>query len=118
MQRIMLKSKIHGAVVTDKQLRYDGSITLDENLLKAANMLPAEQVQVLNLNNGMRFVTYTIVAPPGSGIVMLNGPAARLGEIGDTVLVLSYGIYDDAEASQREPIIVHVGARNQPEKKD
>ena len=114
MQRIMLKSKIHGAVVTDKQLQYGGSITLDEDLLKAADMLPGEQVHVLNLNNGMRFVTYTIVASPGSGMVMLNGPAARLGEIGDTVLILSYGIYDDPEANHREPIIVHVGQRNQP----
>jgi aspartate 1-decarboxylase len=118
MQRFMLKSKIHGAVITDKQLQYAGSITLDENLLKAANMLPGEQVQVLNLNNGMRFLTYTIVAPAGSGTVMLNGPAARLGEVGDTVLVLSYGIYDDSEAGQLEPIIVRVGERNQPMKQD
>ena len=118
MLRLMLKSKIHGAVVTDKQLRYDGSITLDENLLKATNMLPGEQVQVLNLNNGMRFLTYTIVAPAGSGTVMLNGPAARLGEVGDTVLVLSYGIYDDAEAAHLEPIIIRVGERNQPMKQD
>ena len=110
----MLKSKIHGAVVTDKPLRYNGSITLDENLLRMADMLPGEQVQVLNLNNGIRFLTYTIVAPAGSGTVMLNGPAARLGEVGDTVLVLSYGIYDDAEARQREPIIVHVGQHNEP----
>ena len=118
MQRIMLKSKIQGAVVTDKQLRYNGSITLDENLLRMADMLPGEQVQVLNLNNGMRFLTYTIVAPAGSGTVMLNGPAARLGEVGDTVLVLSYGIYDDAEAAHLEPIIIRVGERNQPMKQD
>lgn len=118
MQRIMLKSKIHAAVVTDKQLEYAGSITLDKNLLNAANMLPGEQVQVLNLNNGMRLLTYTIVAPAGSGTVMLNGPAARLGEVGDTVLVLSYGIYDDAEAAHLEPIIIRVGERNQPMKQD
>ena len=114
----MLKSKIHGAVITDKQLQYAGSITLDENLLRAANMLPGEQVQVLNLNNGMRFVTYTIVAPPGSGTVMLNGPAARLGEVGDTVLVLSYGIYDDAEARQLDPVIVRIGEGNRPMTKE
>lgn len=114
MQRFMLKSKIHGAIITDKQLLYEGSITLDEKLLQAAEMLPGEQVQVLNLNNGMRFLTYTIGAPAGSGTVMLNGPAARLGEIGDTVLILSYGIYSDSEAGQLEPRIVLVTEQNQP----
>ena len=116
MQRVMLKSKIHGVTVTDKQLHYAGSITLDENLLRAADMLAGEQVQVLNLNSGIRFVTYTIIAPAGSGTVMLNGPAARLGEIGDTVLILSYGSYDDTEARQLEPIIVHVTEQNQPQR--
>ena len=78
MQRIMLKSKIRGAVVTDKQLQYAGSITLDENLLKATNMLPGEQVQVLDLNNGMRFVTYTIVAPAGSVAAKGKGKFMRM----------------------------------------
>ena len=116
MHRIMLKSKIHRAVVTEKQLYYDGSITLDENLLRAADMLPNEQVQVLNLNNGNRFVTYAIKAPAGSGMVMLNGPAARLGEVEDTVLVLSYGWYDDTESQGVEPKVIYVDENNQPAK--
>ena len=115
MQRVMLKSKIHGATVTDKQLHYAGSITLDENLLCAADMLAGEQVHVLNLKNGLRFITYTIAATAGSGTVMLNGPAARLGEVGDTVIVLSYGVYDDAEASALVPLIVRIVERNQPQ---
>lgn len=114
MQRRMLRAKIHGAVITDKQLHYDGSITLDENLLRAADILPGEEVQVLNRNNGLRFTTYTIVAPAGSGTVMLNGPAARLGEIGDTVIVLAYAACDDAEARALTPRIVRIGENNQP----
>ena len=114
MQRFMLKSKIHRAVVTEKQLYYGGSITLDENLLFAADMLPNEQVQVLNLNNGSRFLTYTIKAPAGSGTVMLNGPAARIGEIEDIVLVLSYAVYENTEAESVDPTVVYVDENNQP----
>ena len=114
MQRTMLKSKVHGAIVTDKQLHYDGSISMDSNLLEAADMLSGEQVQVLNLNNGHRFITYTIEAPAGSGTVMLNGPAARLGEVGDTVIIISYGICEDCEASRIKPVVVYVGENNQP----
>jgi aspartate 1-decarboxylase len=113
----MLKSKIYGAVITDKQLFYDGSITLGEDLLEAAGILPGEQVHVLNLNNGARMVTYTIVAPAGSGTVMLNGPAARLGEVGDSIIVLTYGIYDDAEAARRAPVVVRLGEGNRLEAK-
>lgn len=116
MQRIMLKSKIHRAVVTEKQLYYGGSITLDENLLRAADMLPNEQVQVLNLNSGSRFLTYTIKASAGSGTVMLNGPAARRGEIGDQVLVLSYASYDNTEAQEVAPTVIYVDENNQPAK--
>lgn len=114
MQRVMLKSKIHGVTVTDTQLYYAGSITLDENLLLAADLLPNEQVQILNLNTGDRLMTYTIVAPAGSGTVMLNGPAARKGETGDTVLVLSYASYDDVAAQTLTPVVVHVDENNQP----
>ena len=115
MQRTLLKSKLHGATITDKQLYYDGSITLDANLLQAADLLAGEQVQVLNVNNGQRFVTYTIAAPAGSGTVMLNGPAARLGEVGDIIIVLSYARYDETEAANHRPVIVHADAKNRPD---
>lgn len=114
MQRLMLKSKIHGVTVTGKELSYDGSITLDTRLMEVTDTLPSEQVHVLNLNNGQRFVTYTIPAPAGSGTVVLNGPAARLGETGDSLIVLSYAFYPSPEASGREPVVVRVDAQNRP----
>ena len=86
----MLKSKIHGATLTGNELDYEGSITIDENLLEKADVLPGEQVHVLNINNGERFVTYAIAAPPESGTVLLNGPAARLGTVGDKIIIISY----------------------------
>ena len=113
MHRMMLKSKIHGATVTEKQLEYEGSITVDADLLEASDILPAEQVHVLNLSNGSRFVTYTIAAPHGSGTVMLNGPAARLGEIGDQVIILSYSPCDEAMAKELKPRVVTVDEHNQ-----
>ena len=113
MQRLMLKSKIHGVTITGKQLHYKGSITLDKNLLKAADILPGEQVHVLNLNTGARFITYAISARvAGSGAVVLNGPAARLGEIGDKIIVLSYCQYENDEARKIKPNIVHVDDKN------
>ena len=87
MQRFMLKSKTHRAALTGTDLNYEGSITIDENLLEKADILPGEQVHVLNINNGQRFVTYAISAPRGSGTVLLNGPAARLGTVGDKVII-------------------------------
>jgi len=90
MEQYMLKSKIHKATLTGTELDYEGSITIDENLLEKADILPGEQVHVLNINNGERFVTYTIAAPRGSGTVLLNGPAARRGTVGDKVIILSY----------------------------
>ncbi len=90
MERFMLKSKIHGATLTGTELDYEGSITIDRNLLEKADILPGEQVHVLNINNGQRFITYTIAAPKGSGTILLNGPAARLGTIGDKVIIISY----------------------------
>ena len=86
----MLKSKIHRATLTGTKLDYEGSITFDENLLEKADILLGEQVHVLNINNGERFITYTIAAPRGSGTVFLNGPAARRGEVGDKIIILSY----------------------------
>ncbi len=112
MQRIMKKSKIHTATVTGLELYYEGSITIDRNLMDAADLLPGEQVQVVNLNNGERFVTYTICGERGSGAIELNGPAARLAAKGDKVIIISYGNYEDEEAKTLEPIIVFVDGSN------
>ena len=112
MQRFMLKSKIHRATLTGTELDYQGSIAIDRDLLEAADMLPAEQVQVLNLNNGQRLVTYAIEAPAGSGTVLLNGPAARLGTTGDLVIVLAYGAVSEEEARSIKPTLVRVDAKN------
>jgi aspartate 1-decarboxylase len=112
--RIMLKSKIHRATLTGKTLDYEGSIALDRRLMDAADLLPGEQVHVLNVNTGSRLVTYVIEAPARSGTVMLNGPAARLGEAGDVVVILAYGHYPEAEARHLKPRVVHVNARNAP----
>ncbi len=112
MERIMLKSKIHRATITSTDLYYDGSITLDQDLLDKAGILPGEQVHVLNLNNGARFTTYAIVAKRGSGTVVLNGPAARLGSIGDEIIVLSYCQIGDQKARRLEATTVHVDKNN------
>ncbi len=112
MQRIMFKSKIHRATLTGTELDYEGSIAIDRSLLEAADMLPGEQVHVLNLNNGSRLVTYIIEAEAGSGTMMLNGPAARQGLPGDRVVVLSYCAVDEEEARSFRPKVVHVDDRN------
>jgi aspartate 1-decarboxylase len=112
--RTMLKSKIHRATVTDANLSYVGSITVDRDLLRAADMRPHEQVQVLNINNGERFETYAIEGPPGGGDICLNGAAARLAQPGDMVIVLTYAEYDEADLDGHEPIVVHVDAENRP----
>jgi aspartate 1-decarboxylase len=114
MQRTMMKSKIHRAVLTDANLEYVGSITIDTDLMEAADLLPHEKVHVLDINNGARFETYVIEGAPGSGEMCVNGAAARLVQPGDRVIVISYGIYDDAELSDFEPITVHVGEDNRP----
>ena len=108
----MKKSKIHTATITGLELYYEGSITIDRDLMDMADMLPGEQVQVVNLNNGERLVTYTISGERGSGVIELNGPAARLAAIGDKVIIISYGNYDDAEAKTLEPIVVFVDENN------
>jgi aspartate 1-decarboxylase len=110
----MLRSKIHRATLSGKALDYEGSIALDRRLMDAADLLPGEQVHVLNLNNGSRLVTYVIVAPAGSGTVMLNGPAARLGEVGDRVIILAYGTYSETAARRVKARIVHVSPQNVP----
>ncbi len=108
----MLRSKIHRATITGTDLNYEGSATIDHDLLQAADILPGEQVQVLNLNNGARLITYAIRAPAGSGTVLLNGPAARLGLPGDQIMVLSYCAVDDEEAPAHQPKIVLVDEKN------
>jgi aspartate 1-decarboxylase len=115
-KRIMLKSKIHRARLTDTRLDYEGSITIDSDLLRAADMLAGEQVHVLNLANGSRIVTYVIEAPAGSGTMVLNGPAARLGMAGDDVIVISYCEVDDGEAREWRPRVILVDGRNRAEK--
>lgn len=112
MQRFMLKSKIHRATLTGTELDYEGSITIDRHLLAEADLLPGEQVQVLNLNNGSRIITYVIEAEAGSGTVLLNGPAARLGSVGDRVIILSYCTVSEDEARSLRPRIVLVDGRN------
>jgi aspartate 1-decarboxylase len=108
MQRVMLKSKIHRATVTDCDLHYVGSITIDQDLLEAADILEHEQVHVVDVDNGARFETYTIAGQRGSGDIKVNGAAARLVHKGDTVIVISYGQYDREEMEQYEPRVVHV----------
>jgi aspartate 1-decarboxylase len=108
----MLKSKVHRATVTDSDLHYVGSITLDSQLLEAADICEYELVHVLDIDNGARFETYAIAGEPGSGTVKLNGAAARLVHKGDTVIVLSYASYDHAELSAYLPRVVHVDDKN------
>ncbi len=110
MQRTMLKSKIHRATVTDCDLHYVGSITIDADLLGAADILEHEQVHVVDVDNGARFETYTIAGARGSGTVQVNGAAARLVHRGDTIIVISYGQYERAELREHEPVVVHVEA--------
>jgi aspartate 1-decarboxylase len=108
----MLKSKIHMATLTGTELYYQGSIAIDQDLLEAAGMLPNEQVHVLNVNNGSRLVTYTIVGKRGTGIIELNGPAAHLGETGDKVVIITYAQMSEEEAAAYKPIVVHVDDKN------
>jgi aspartate 1-decarboxylase len=108
MQRVMLKSKIHRATVTDCDLHYVGSITIDPELLEAADILPHEQVHVVDVDNGARFETYTIAGERGSGEMKVNGAAARLVHRGDTIIVISYAQYDRADMEDYAPVVVHV----------
>jgi aspartate 1-decarboxylase len=110
MQRTMLKSKIHRATVTDCDLHYVGSITVDPDLLEAADILEHEQVHVVDIDNGARFETYTISGERGSGDMKVNGAAARLVQRGDTIIVISYAQYAREELEHYEPRVVHVEA--------
>jgi aspartate 1-decarboxylase len=113
MQRTMLKSKIHRATVTDCDLHYVGSITIDADLLDAADIRECEQVAVVDVDNGARFETYTIAGRRGSGEMKVNGAAARLVHRGDTIIVISYAGYDPDDLEHYDPRVVHVDAHNE-----
>ena len=108
----MLRSKIHRATLTGTELDYEGSIAIDRDLIAAADLLPGEQVHVLNISNGQRLITYVIEAAGGSGTVLLNGPAARLGARGDQVVILAYAAVTEEEARRLKPKVVHVNEKN------
>ncbi len=112
MQRNMLKSKIHRASVTDANLNYEGSLTIDADLMEAADILNYEQIKIYNIHNGARFDTYAIAGPAGKGDICLNGAAARLGAPGDLIIIATYANYDEAEAVGRKPKVVHVDSKN------
>jgi aspartate 1-decarboxylase len=112
MLRTICKSKIHRATVTKSELYYEGSLTLDMALMDAADMKPFEKIQVLNLNNGERLETYLIPGESNTGIVCLNGPAARRGVVGDEIIIISYADYDDKELEDFKPKIVYVDKEN------
>jgi aspartate 1-decarboxylase len=112
MQRFMLKSKIHRAKITGKELHYEGSLSLDASLMESAKLLPFEKIEVYNVNNGQRFSTYVIPASAGSGEVRLNGAASRLGEIGDIIIIASYALYDEEELKNFKPFLVYVDEHN------
>jgi len=115
MQLTLLKGKIHRAAVTQCDLHYEGSISVDAALMERAGILPHEQVDVLNINNGERFTTYAIPAPAGSGTVGVNGAAARLAQKGDLVIIIAYARMEEAEAKSFQPRVVLVDAANRPQ---
>jgi len=112
----VLKSKIGHATITQAELKYEGSVTIDSDILKAVGMIPGEKVHVLNENTGNRLETYVIAGNPASGVICLNGPAARQGYVGDRLIILSYGLLEVAEAKRYQPKIVYLDARNKIKK--
>jgi len=112
MLRTMCKSKIRGATITDTKLHYEGSIGIDREIIDAADILPWEKVQVVNLNNGARLETYVIEEKAGSGSICLKGPAARMGQVGDEVIILTYVWVDEKEARQLQPKVVSLNSQN------
>lgn len=112
MQLTMMKAKLHRAVVTQADLHYEGSISIDADLLDAAGILPNEQVDVLNINNGERFTTYAITAPRGSKVFGINGAAARLAQPGDRIIVVSYAMMDAEAAKNWDPAVVLLDEAN------
>jgi aspartate 1-decarboxylase len=112
MRLTMCKAKLHRVSVTQSELHYEGSITIDEDLLKAAGILPFEKVQVVNVNNGARFETYTYAGPSGSGMICLNGAAARKGQVGDKLIIIAYCDLEAEEARRHQPTTVLVNDGN------
>lgn len=113
MKRTMFKSKVHRASVTQADLYYEGSLTLDTELMRAADLYQFEHVHIVNVNNGERFETYLIEGPAGSGVVCLNGAAARKAAVGDEIIIISYGEYEDSEELRyHKPIVVKVDRQN------
>ncbi|MEK7285858.1 MAG: aspartate 1-decarboxylase [Nitrospirota bacterium] len=112
MLRVLLRSKIHRATITESDLNYEGSITIDQDLMDAAQMFPYEQVMISNLNNGERFATYVIPGKSGSGAICLNGPTARKGVVGDRVIIFCYAHYNEIEIKSFKPIVVAVDDKN------
>ena len=112
MQRTLLKSKIHRVRVTDANLNYEGSLTIDSDLMEAADIMPYEQIKIYNINNGARFDTYAIAGPAGKGDICLNGAAARMGAPGDLIIIATYANYNEAEAAEHKPIVVLVDSQN------
>jgi aspartate 1-decarboxylase len=115
MQLTLLKGKIHRATITQCDLNYEGSISVDSALMERAGILPHEQVDVLNINNGERFTTYAIPAAAGSGIIGVNGAAARLAQKGDLVIIVAYARMEEAEAKSFQPRVLLVDAKNKPQ---
>ena len=114
MLRTILKSKVHRAVVTEADLEYEGSLTLDKDLMEAADLLPYELVQVYNITNGERFETYLMEGQSGSGIVCVNGAAARKAHVGDKIIIASYVSMETKEAKDYQPTIIVVDEKNRP----
>jgi len=112
MLRVMMKSKIHRATITEANLAYEGSLTIDADLMRAADILPYEMVHVYNISNGERFETYAITGEAGSGVICLNGAAARKGAVGDLIIITTYATYDAAELQEHRPLVVLVDGHN------
>lgn len=112
MFRMMMKSKIHRATVTEANLNYVGSITIDEDIMEAVDILENEKVQIVNNNNGARFETYVIPGPRGSGVICLNGAAARLVQPGDTVIIISYAMIEEQQARTHRPVVALMNPDN------
>lgn len=112
MQRTLLKSKIHRACITEANLNYQGSLTIDADLMEAADILPYEQIKIYNINNGARFDTYAIAGPAGKGDICLNGAAARMGAPGDLIIIATYANFDQSEIAAHKPAVVFVDSRN------
>lgn len=112
MKRTLLKSKIHRATVTEADLDYEGSVTIDVDLMKAADIVEYERVEIYDITNGSRFATYAITGEAGSGVICLNGAAARLVEVGDLVIICTYADYADDERAKHDPVVIQVDEKN------